>query len=419
VVEGTDLVSIWLISVTLCYNFSVNWTKKLAKTHFWIVTATFLAGCSSGAVVFAPTPPPADLSPLQYNHPSGAFSVVMPRHWSVNMQNTVTLASASFAAPEDTEPLLSFAVVNLGRDLSATELGDIIEQYQTQVRADAERYVEQDRQAMGDGSWRLAGLRDAVGGRTQQVNTFIERTGSLVGIVEVVVPDNTERLQSLQTIINSFWINPDAILEVADLAALSSVRRSALDILHVSTWTTPAGVFFITGEVANYGDTMTSDVPVRGVLLTESALGVVEAVDMVMGYGIPPGGFAPFSLRFGQGQPALTTTFELTLGNAEWESDAGAVIFGQDELTWTDESIFTAEGHLLITGVVTNVSSQTVRSLRAVVTVFDDAQNVIAAGFTDLTPAELAPTEDTSFQILVQELGGEPAHYIVNVQGRP
>jgi hypothetical protein len=389
------------------------------QRHLSFLSGLLLAGCSSGAVVFAPTPPAADVSPLRYEHPSGAFSVVLPRNWSLSMQNTVTLATASFAAPEDAEPRVSVAVVNLGRDLTADDLGDIIQQYQTEVRPDADRYTEQDRQAMGDGSWRLSGLRAAVGGLTQQVNTFIEHAGSFIGIIEVILPDEPERLPTIQTIINSFAIRPDAPLQAGELSALSSVTRSTLEILRVSTWTTPGGVFFITGEVANYGDTLLTDIPVRAALLTDNGLGVVEAVDMVMGYSIPPGGFAPFSLRFGQGQPALTTGYELTLGNDAWQSDLNAVVFGQDELTWTDESNITQEGHLLITGTVTNTSSQSVRNLRAVVTVFDDAQNVIAAGFTDLAAAQLSPDETAPFQIRVPEMGGEPAHYIVNVQGRP
>jgi hypothetical protein len=178
-------------------------------------------------------------------------------------------------------------------------------------------------------------------------------------------------------------------------------------------------VFFITGEVANFGDALLIDIPVQAVLRTDNGLSVMEATDSVMGYGVPPGSFAPFSLRFGQGQPALTTRFELTLGNEAWESNPAAVILGQDELTWADESSFTEDGDLLVSGTITNVSAQSIRNLRAVVTVFDDAQNVIAAGFTDLTVPQLAPDETSPFQIRVPEMGGEPAHYIVNVQGRP
>ena len=52
-------------------------------------------------------------------------------------------------------------------------------------------------------------------------------------------------------------------------------------------------------------------------------------------------------------------------------------------------------------------------------TVFDGAQNVIAAGFTDITPAELAPGDSTTFEITLPEMGGSPENYIVNIQGVP
>src|SRR5262245_46398972 len=118
-----------------------------------------LAGCSGGAVVFAPTQPPPDLSPLLYTHPGGAFTVSLPRNWSVYEQNTTILASAAFAEPGSNESLIRFAVVNLGRPLDSTLLADLLDRYQTVIRPDADHYTEVDRQAMGDGSWRLSGLR--------------------------------------------------------------------------------------------------------------------------------------------------------------------------------------------------------------------------------------------------------------------
>jgi hypothetical protein len=158
---------------------------------------------------------------------------MLPRNWSVYRQNTVTLAMASFAAPEDSEPPMSFAVVNLGQDLDSAALADVINEYQTQVRPDIERYNEQDRQAMGDGSWRLTGLRTITGGRTQQVNTFIERAGSFVGVAEVVIPSDASQMARLQAIVNTFTINPEATLQETTLSALSLVTRSAREILLV------------------------------------------------------------------------------------------------------------------------------------------------------------------------------------------
>ena len=359
---------------------------------------------------------------MEYDHPSGAFSLILPRLWSVYAQNTTTLATAAFSAPGAEQPALLFAVINLGQTVDSSEFGAIIERYQTQVRADTGHYVEQSREAMGDGSWRMTGLRAGVGGVTERVNTFIEREGAFIGLIEVLVPADPAAFEPLQAIINSFSIHDDAPLQPTDLTTLAYAKDSRIGVLHVAAWNTPAGVFFVTGEVANYGLTSITDVPVQVDLQTADGLSVTGAVDQVMGYGIPPGGFAPFSLRFGEGQPALATNYRLTLGSADWQPAADAdvpTIYGQDALTWTDQSSFDTFNRLVVSGVVTNVSDHVVHDPRATVTVFNSVQNVIAAGFADITPAELAAGAEADFEITLPEMGGDPANYIVSVQGVP
>jgi hypothetical protein len=374
-----------------------------------------LAGCSGGAVVFAPTPLPPDLSPLRYEHPSGAFAVSAPRNWSVYAQNTTTLALAAFSPSGSHDPLVSFAAINLGRRLDSTAFGEAINQYQ-QTRPDAGFYTQVERQAMGDGSWRITGLRHA-GTQTRQINTFIQQTGTFIGVAEVLIPPDQARLAELEAIVNSFNINPGATLQAAELTTLAAANATGLEILHVSTWTTPGGVFFITGEVANYTPALVTDVPIRAALYTPDGLGVAEAVDTVMSYGIPPGGFAPFSLRFG-GQPALSNRYDIILGNADWKPAGSRVVYGPDHLKWEDRSQAAADGRLVISGSVTNTSQQIINNVRAVVTVFDAAQNVIAAGFAAVTPS-LKPGARAPFEVVVPERGGAAANYIVNVEGLP
>ncbi|MBC7814386.1 MAG: hypothetical protein H7175_24735 [Burkholderiales bacterium] len=390
-------------------------------TYLWLlaILCVVLAGCGSGAVQFAATPLPPDLSPLQYQHPSGAFSVTLPRTWTVYEQNTTTLATAAFTPPNEDEPLLLFAVMNIGTAVDVNALVDLIQQYQTQVRPDVERYTEQDRQAMGDGSWRLTGLRSVAGGTTQQVNTFIQQSGALIGMSETILPNNPNagRIAELQGIVNSYTINPAAQLQPAELSALAAATSSGLSIVHVSTWKTPSGVFFITGEVANYGDATAVNLPVRAVLETTDGLGVAEAVDTTMGLGIPPGGFAPFSLRFGQGQPPLTIGYTLALGGENWMPDPDVILYGAESLEWSDESDFDEFNRLVISGTVTNISEMPLERLRAVATVFDTRQNVIAAGFSDLSTSSLAAGASAEFQVIIPEIGGEPSQYIVNIQG--
>jgi hypothetical protein len=391
---------------------------NMYRVFVLLIAIFILTACGSGAVVFAPTPPPPDLSPLRYTHPSGVFSVAVPRNWSNYVQNTTQLAAAAFAPPGSDEPTVHFAVVNLGESMGSAALGEFITLYQTEIRPDASHYTEVNRQAMGDGSWRLAGLRESAGGVTQQVNTFIQQNNGFVSVIEALVPNDAEEQTELQTLINTFTVDTDATLQPAEASALAFATPAALNPLHISAWTTPTGVFFITGEVGNYGTQWVNNVPIRAVLRSADGLAVAEAVDTVMGYGIPLGGFAPFSLRFGGGQPALAAGYDLIIGDETWDAEAEEPILGQDSLTWVDDSSLTPDGRLIITGSVTNTGDANAYEVRAVVTVFDEQGDVIAAGFTDASPA-LAPNSSADFSMIMPEMGGSPANYIVNVQARP
>lgn len=391
----------------------------MRRWHLSFLLSIFLmTGCTSGAVVFAPTPAPPDLSPLLYQHPGGAFSLQIPRNWSVYVQNLSTLAAAAFAPPDADEPLLAVSVINLGEPLDTNTFAAFIDQYQSQIRPDMGRYTEQNQQAMGDGSWRITGLRQTTGGTTQALNTFIERSGAFVAVIEVVLPADPGQQAALQTILNTFRIHETASLAAASISTLTFASETRLEVLHVATWTTPEGVFFITGEVANYSGEAVANLPVRAVLRTHDDLAVAEAVDVVMGHSLPPGGFAPFSLRFGQGQPAMTGTYELFVGGEAWQPAPVGQVYGQESLAWTDESEIDGR-QLIISGTVSNTSGDTIRALQVVVTVFDAAQNVIAAGFSPLAVPQLAPGESADFQHIIAEMGGQPANYIVTIQGLP
>jgi hypothetical protein len=386
---------------------------KLPMKHIYpvlLLLVLTLAGCGEGAVVFAPTPLPPDIAPSRYEHPTGVFSITLPRDWPVYERSTPTLASAHFTPPGTHEAILAIAVINMSE---VQELTTLVNSYQREARPDISRYTEQDRQVMEDGSWRLTGIRVTPGGLPQQVNTFIEQSGTLISVIEVIVPDDPARRDQLETIVNSFQANTSAELQPARISALTAAVPGKLEIVNITSWATAEGVFFVTGEVSNYSQQTLQDIPVRVELQTDDGVGVVEALDTVMGYAVSPGGFAPFSLRFGQGQPEETTRFLLTLGEPV---ETSGQIYGSETLTWTDSSSFSDEGHLLIDGTVTNTSPRTVRAPLATVTVFDIDRNIIATGFTLITEARLRPDENMDFHLRISEMGGEPVNYIVNIQ---
>lgn len=377
------------------------------------------SGCATGAVVIAPTPLPPDLSPLPYEHPSGAFSISVPRNWSIHVQNSTTLASASFSPPGYDQPLLTVAVVNTDAPIVVTELSDLVDDYQSIYRPDLARYIESDRQAMGDGSWRVTGVRGLPGGIVEPVNTFIEANGTFVGVLDVTMSNNSALQTDLQTAINTFAINPTAELTPTDLATLGLARPTALQVVSVRAWSNEGGVFFVTGEVANTGGGALAPVPIQVSLLSQDGAILAQAMDTTMGHGLPAGGFAPFSLRFGAGQPSDAVDFIVTIGEGESWSPEERMIFSGGALTWTDDSTFLDNGDLFVTGNVTNEGGNMIVNPVAIVTVFDVDQAVVGAWFVPLGVDRLAPGADAPFEIRVEEIGGEPANYIVEIQGLP
>jgi hypothetical protein len=374
-----------------------------------------LSGCAGDAVVFAPTPPPPDLSPLPYTHPGGAFSLTIPRTWAVYEINTTALASTAFSRPNEAEPLLTVAVVNLGTAPDDSAFGELMTRYQTQLRPDVESYTQQDSAPMGDGSWRMTGVRQLAGGIAQPVNTFIQVVGTRLAVVDLALPADPAAQADLQRIVNTLTVNADAPLDPAGIDALAAAKPASLTIIHLFAWTTDEGVFFITGEVANYGVADVYALPVRAVLKTADGVGLAEAVDNVMGYVVPAGGFAPFSLRFGQGQPTGSIGYDVLLGSEATTS--GDELLPFDQLVTTDESFVDSMGRLVIQGTVENVGDAVARQPRAVVTVFDAAQNVIAAGYVDLSTTMLAPGESAAYEIAIPDFGGDPVTTSTMVQG--
>ena len=373
----------------------------------------FCAGCGGGAVVFAPTPAPPDLSPLRYQHAGGAFTIDVPRSWSVYEQNTTNLASASFSPPAMNGYLLTISVINLNENLDVTTL---VNQYQQAIRPDIGRYVEQDRQAMGDGSWRISGLRQNIGGDFESVNTFIQINDNFVSVIDSIIPENDPNLfTELQTLVNTLQINPNIDLLPTPLETLSAVAQADLEIINVSRWFTAQGVFYITGEVINRTGQTLTNIPVRVGLFGQDGAGIAEAVDTVMGHAILPGGFAPFSLRFGQGQPENVTEYILTLGVGEVTTDT---IYSGEVLTWQDSSSRNEQGHLIIDGVVTNIGEDPIENLLATVTVFDERNTIIATRFDIISEGVLEPEGDLPYRFIITELGGIPNDYIINIQGR-
>lgn len=377
-----------------------------------LIMLTVLAGCDTGAVVFAPTPLPPDLSPVTVRHPSGAFSMAAPPHWGIYTQDDGAVVSMSFSPPGYDIPALTAAVIQLA---AAPDTTQIAADYQTLHRPDLRRYTETARDNLPDGSWRFGGIRTLSDGTQLPLNTFIRLDGSFVSVVETVVPDDESLRVELERAVNTLAIDPAASLPAAELSALSFVHTSSLEVQNTAAWTNSTGVLFVTGEIANHTAEAIAHMPVRVSLLDANQNVLIEASDVAMGYQVASGGFAPFSLRFGQGQPVDAAGFRVTMGEQPSRPPDRPVL-GAPVLQWTDESLFTAEGHLLVSGTVTNTGNQIARDPIALVTVFDGSGDVIGAWYQALAAREIGPGTSVDYEIRVLELGGGARNYIVDIQ---
>lgn len=384
------------------------------------VCIVLLSGCAGGTVQFVDPPTVDETGMLHYSHPSGTFSLDAPRDWALYELNTTTLASAAFSAPDDTQPILLFAVIDVGTTLDEVTFAAQIAQYQGQARSDIGSYTEIGREALDATHWRASGMRRTVSGNLP-VNTFFQFSGSRLAVIEVTpggMPD-PDRVELIEQIVNSFVLDPATALESTDVRTLAYAKTSGLSIVHVSAWTAPDGALFVTGEIANDGSAPVSGIPVDVSLIGRDGAVLAGAVDTPMGYGIAPGGFAPFSLRFGEGQPVDGGDYVVRLGGSNWVPGSAVEFSTADELHWTDTSAYDAQQNLMISGQVSNTGTRTLRHLRAVATIFNDEQQVIGAVQIDLDPAPLAPGESRTFDIPVTALGDVPENYLVSIQGLP
>ncbi len=383
-----------------------------------ILIALVIGGCSGGAVQFAPSSILDADALIRYTHPGGAFALAIPRAWALYEMNTTLLASAALTPPEGGAPLLMFAVVNAENAFDDAQFEAWITRYTTELRLDARRFVEQGRDRLPDGGWRIAGYQRSTAGNLP-INLFFQRFGSLIGLIEYTPSStiNPEPSIVVEQIMNSFTVNADTALQPTSADTLSAARSSPFTAINVRAWTAPDGALFVTGEIVNNTPAVIAPVPLDVQILTSSGAPLTGAADVVLGYGLFPGGFAPFSVRFGEGQPNDAAIYSVRVGADGWTPQAGEFV-GSNALQWTDQLTPERDGSLLISGDVTNVGDQSLRALRAVAAVFDSDGAVIAAGQTEYADS-LASGETRRYEIVLSALGDVAFQYTVSVQGIP
>ena len=166
--------------------------------------------------------------------------------------------------------------------------------------------------------------------------------------------------------------------------------------------------------VVNRGLQPVEALQVRAVLNTADGTGIAEAVDRIMGYVLAPGQFAPFSLRFGQGQSPQSNNYTLELIPTNILQTTELV--SPDVISWTYDNTAAPEGQVYVTVTAENTGDTPVRTPLAIVSAFDAAGDMVAAAYSPASMDVLEPGGTAVMTVLIAEAGGQPETFEVNVQ---
>ncbi|MBE7511762.1 MAG: DUF3426 domain-containing protein [Anaerolineales bacterium] len=382
----------------------------------------FLAGCGTGTAVQVATPIPPDANFRTYRHPSGVFSLRLPPDWAVRDVSHGGVIHVEFSASGSAGLPVAVYIVNTGTVLSAAALLDSMDRFLVLINPKPDSYHELSRNAQGDGSWRVVGVRQTpIGART--LNTFFQANGAYLAALEADISDlEGGAMATLRAVINTLRIDPSAVITASDLRAVveggSVDTPGVLRFDNLYAWTTPTGEYVINGVVTNTGTTPLEAIRITALLFDASNTVLETASNVVATEIVPAGGTAPFSIRFRNGRPTQAVRYELQ-GAGRYAEYAVSSYLGDDQfIRGNDRASYNANGHLVIVADVVNRTQQAAYFVKAIVTVFDDASQVIAADSVFLNKAALLPGEVGRFEITFPELGGSALRYTITVEGK-
>ena len=400
--------------------------KRLVQWLFLIISGIIalgvLVGCDANPVVVVATPVPPDAAFHTYRHPSGVFSVRLPADWSVRDVSRSDSVRVEFSPPGNSGLPMTVYVVNTGNVLDAASFLDAINKYQATVNGDAKVYNEVSRNAQGDGSWRLTGIRQtAIGPR--QLNTFLQSDKAFLSAVEFdITGASSDMLHTMQTIVNTYRVDPSAVTNASNIQAPEAfavtTSSGVLAFTGMFAWTNSQGAFIINGQVTNK-----SGGPLEAIRLTatiyDAQNNVLADQGNVVGTEVlDDQATAPFSIQFRNGKPSQAIRYELQ-GAARDAEYALKTHLGDDKfIRGNDKATYNSNGYLTIGGDVVNKTQGAAHFVKATVTVYDDQQHVVATDSTFMSKPDLLPGEAAHFEVTFLELGGNALRYVISIEGK-
>jgi hypothetical protein len=394
---------------------------KLRLLFLMLVSGLLLAGCNPDPVVVVATAVPLDANFRVYQHPTGVFSLRLPPNWSVRDVSQGNAIRVEFSPPNNAGLPLSVYMINTGTVMDTSELLNAIEQYQKVVNSDPSKYVEVSRNAQGDGSWRIAGIRHTPIG-TRQLNTFIQADKTYLSAIEIDLTDLTSaQLETILTIVNTFRVNANAAVNVSSLqvsANSADTTTGALEFSGMYAWTNPQGVFIINGLVKNTSLNPMEAIRVTALLFDSQDNVLVEQPEVIAIEVLEAGTTTPFSIRFRSGKPSQTVRYELRSAGRYAEAAVKTYLNKDNFISGNLEAKYNADGYLTVSGDVVNKTQGLAKFIKVIVAVKNDQEQVVATENVFLSKPDLLPGESSKFEVVFYELGGQAARFDWWIEGK-
>ncbi len=396
--------------------------KSIVAFALFYAALIGLTACQSSPTVLVATPVPPDLSFHTYRHPSSAFQIRLPADWSIRDVSRSDSVRVEFSPPGNSGLPMTVYVVNTGSVLDAPSLLDAINKYQSVVNGDASVYTEVTRNAQGDGSWRLAGVRQtSIGPR--QLNTFLQADKSFLTAIEVDITGADEtRLNLFRTIINTYRADPNAVLTASTLsnAPNPSVNTSSgsISFSGMFAWTDSSGSFNINGELGNTSGTALEAVRITALLYDADNRILAEQGDVIASEVVQANDSASFSIHFRAGKPSQVVRYELQASARNAEYNLQNYLAPDSFIKGNEKASYNAGGFLVVSGDVVNGTKGRAQAIRVTVTVRDELQRIVGTESAFVEKSDLLPGESSHYEVTFYQLAGNAARFVTKIEGR-
>lgn len=389
---------------------------------FSLLLILLLPACQSGPIIVVATPAAPDAGYHTYRHPSGVFSIRLPADWSVRDVSRDSTLRVEFSPPANDGLPVTVFIINTGAVLDTNTFLGLIDQYQKTFNGNKSTYTEIARNAQGDGSWRVVGVRNTPIGQ-RQLNAFFQSDKTFLSVIETDVTNSVpDRLAALRNVINTYRVDTNAILTTGAVAEnpVANVDTASGSIAFdgLLEWLDATGGWNINGQLTNTATSPIEAVRVTALLYDAQGRVLAEQPDVIPGDIIPAGGSTPFTLRFRNGKPSQTVRYELQASARNAEYNLSNYIPQEGFIKGNENALYNAQGFLTVSGDIVNSTKQPAKFIRVTVTIFDEQNRVVGAESAFVQKPELLPGEVSKYDVTFYQLAGNASRFVTKVEGR-